>query len=156
MKTFKELCDGKMWKAVEAMLIGLQEQNKRKDFKIVMETFGRSFDNTCFGCAATCAIQQLTGVNFNSYDIRHEWLRAYAVETDVSDLNDFEMSINDLREGMLHGLIIYFGKSEAIDDLHVRYEIMHIQKSLPRLLNDWSNNLQPYYNLLNFLKQNDL
>lgn len=156
MKTFKELCDGKMWKAVEAMLTGLSEQSKRTDFKINMATFGRSDHKVCFGCAATCTIQQLAGVNFTVSNIQDVGDRAYATQTDLYDLSNFETAINELREGMISPLVNYFDKGKDVNYPKIYTSLRSIQASLPILLDDWQYKLQPYYYLLNFLKQHDL
>ncbi len=46
--------------AVWAMVLGIDGALARDDFTIDMGTFGESYDGMCYGCAATCALQQIT------------------------------------------------------------------------------------------------
>ena len=57
-----------MYEAIDAMLIGL-ETIPNGSFKIDMTTFGNIDNNVCYGCAATCALQQLYDVRFTSDNI---------------------------------------------------------------------------------------
>lgn len=164
MKTFKELCDGKMWRAVEAMIVGLETQSKREDFHVNMTTFGtvackssfgtfkaeeyHSKTNTvCFGCAATCAVQQLTGINFYTHHTVDKIIqRAELVSTSYNDLNDFETAIDDLRESDLLMLSQYMGVD--IDVISVK-----LYNQLPVLeSNNWRDGLPKYKVLLRYLK----
>lgn len=110
MKTFFELCDGKPSNAVKAMISGLKNQSKRKDFRIDMADFGGYEEGVCFGCAATCSVQELSGKNFlpNSYSIRGTVNRAAFLNMHFDDLTKFEYSIDSLRNGVLYSLLDYF------------------------------------------------
>ena len=50
--------------ALQAMVDGLKRQSKRKGFMVDMVTFGNVSPETCYGCAATCTLQEMYGVNF--------------------------------------------------------------------------------------------
>lgn len=87
--------------AVMAMIDGLEKQDKRKDFMINMGTYGNTgIENNkivCIGCAATCAIQQYFGINFNSEYIRHTRQRSLYLNVNTDVLNHFEQAIDHLR-----------------------------------------------------------
>jgi hypothetical protein len=87
-----------MWKAVDAMIKGLYRQSKRSDFKIDMATFGfySGTRKKCFGCAATCTIQQIGNVNFKDDQI-HEAFKNLNVSN--GDLQRFENAIDTFRTG---------------------------------------------------------
>lgn len=108
MKTFRELCGGKIHVAVQAMVDGLRNQNERSDFRIDMDTFGEYTGSICFGCAATCAVQQITGVQFN--DARIIYARERVIEHDIEDLADFECAIDSIRKGSFAEIAEYFNK----------------------------------------------
>ena len=95
--------------AVEAMIMGLKNQNDRADFTVNMMVFGDvdKQKSMCFGCAATCAVQELFGTNFNTYNITDRDRRAYAVHIDAMTLLSFEGVIDDLRFGYAHVLAEY-------------------------------------------------
>lgn len=155
MKTFKELCDNKIWKAVDAMLTGLKSQSERCDFKIDMTSFGHSKDGVCFGCAATCAVQQLAGENFIPDFIGTMSTQADFLKFDLYDMGAFETAIDELRKGIIYDLVRYFGKQKHI--AFILEELKQCTVALPLLTTDtWHVNLQPYYDLLKLLKQNDL
>jgi hypothetical protein len=44
-----------------AMCDGLEKQNKRRSFRVRMDTFGASRGKVCYGCAATCALSDIFG-----------------------------------------------------------------------------------------------
>lgn len=171
MKTFYEWCDGKIWKAVEAMIIGLETQSKRDDFKINMGHFlvvsvpsGES-KNVCFGCAATCALQQITGINLppnkmlswsysdlngGSFTTGSE-MRSKVLE--ISDLVIAENALDRFRQCNFHILASYFNKYHVFPGAF--YD--KVFQMLPMLHSEtWQNNLQPYRVLLRYLKWRDI
>lgn len=158
MTTFKELCQGKMWRAVDAMLSGLKEFDQSDRFKVKMETYGCTDGaGMCFGCAATCAIQKITGVVFTPASILGT--RQRATQTDVleSDLDYFENAIDNLRHGFIEYLVGYFSKGDELFATGKFETLQAIENNLPLLLDsDWRHNLAPYEKLLTFLKENDL
>lgn len=95
--------------AVDAMIEGLLQQSKRTDFYVAMESFGGFNGNTCFGCAATCTVQQIAGENL--YAGQHPVLpkdRAKILGFKEMDLTIFEMAIDEFRRGNPGKLLAYF------------------------------------------------
>lgn len=139
-----ELCDGKVWRAVEAMIDGIQAQDQRSDFKIDMHTFGDVKSGICFGCAATCAVQQLAGVNLTATNIhdRHETLNI-----DMNDMLAFEHAINVLRLGALGILFGYFKKERSL----VGFRHLPVLHTF-----NWREGLTHYRTLLTALKEFDI
>ena len=107
--------------AVEAMITGLKNQNDRADFTVFMGSYGEAScelangKKICFGCAATCAIQEYTGVNFDGNSIPNEYARARAIDADVDILRDFEIAIEWLRCGEPYKLCNF---CELVGDEH--------------------------------------
>lgn len=99
--------------AVNAMLTGLNHYDEAPWFDIDMGTYGASYgvskDDICFGCAATCALQQITSKDFTPTTIRTTETRAAALGLTVQDLAHFEGVINHLRLGEVKPLFNYFG-----------------------------------------------
>lgn len=161
MRTFYELCEGKMWRAVEAMIVGLETQSKREDFIINMSLFGEYSEKrtVCFGCAATCAVQQLTGINLTASNIRQLGHPA-ALNTEYEDTIAFEGAIDNLRTGYIDELAEYFNllsvdvRCSALHRLSVHYESIDY---LPMLNSqDWEEKLHRYRVLLRYLKWRDI
>lgn len=112
MKTFRELCDNKPSRALQAMLDGLEAMENRSDFVIRMSTFGYALLNVCYGCAATCAVQQLAGYVFTPDDYKRDgdttYMQSQSIKADTLDLERFEFAINDFRLGSPNRLLNYF------------------------------------------------
>ena len=106
--------------AIQFMLDGLRTQSKRKDFKIDMNSYG-AFDIIkpatrnerkkiiCYGCAATCAIQQIAQKNLipgmiGDYDTRAQWLGF-----DEDELKQFEWALDSFRMGAFTKILNFFG-----------------------------------------------
>lgn len=104
MKTIEDFIK-KPSEAVRAMVDGLRNQSNRSDFKVDMDTFGRYQGDVCFGCAATCAVQQATGINLVGEDVYRKSNRAGIKE---ESLTNFEIAIDHLRKGHSHLFIHYF------------------------------------------------
>lgn len=139
-----ELCDGKVWRAVEAMINGLLTQDQREDFRIDMNSFGRTSQQICFGCAATCAVQQLVGINLKADTITH---RYETLNVDRGDIYEFEHAINALRMGALGVLFDYFKKPRTLVSFR-RLPILHTY--------NWRTGIQEYKTLLIALKEFDI
>lgn len=124
MKTLKELCDGKPSNAIKAMIEGLRTQSKRPDFKIRMSTFGSQHPNekVCYGCAATCTLQQLTGINFVADTgrsmIEDTYTRAEVLKVRHKDLDKFEDAIDEFRLCELDPIFAYFGVEKPLIRVH--------------------------------------
>ena len=102
--------------ALNAMVRGLLKASRRKTFNIDMSSFGEIRDGICFGCAATCTIQELSGVAFKPSSGRLERdtradLIGYAnplADITYYDLMNFEHAINSFRCGSPRDLIDYY------------------------------------------------
>lgn len=108
--TIREKCNNKPSVAIKAMIEGLETIPNGK-FKIDMSVFGGSSNqyNYCYGCAATCTIQQLFAVRFNStQDIGRPWQRAEILSIHYLDLESFEHAIDKLRRINTIPLLQYF------------------------------------------------
>jgi hypothetical protein len=118
--------------AVRAMVNGLRNQDRRADFQVDMGSFGLVHRGVCFGCAATCALQEATGRNFTVRDITEHCL------------SDWELMIDGLRSGFVKGLLNY-------------YEVDSFDFDLPYLSTEnWRDNLEPYERLATYLESIDL
>jgi hypothetical protein len=117
MKYITELIESKPSKALQAMIDGLRNQSKRNDFRIVMTTFGESNDksNLCFGCAATCAVQELAKTNFTQSTIGSVFLRANKLQFDIDEFTCFEFSMDKARIGDVYDLFTFCNKQEQFD-----------------------------------------
>ncbi|MCK5608229.1 hypothetical protein KAR91_40485, partial [Candidatus Pacearchaeota archaeon] len=86
------------------MLIGL-ETIPNGSFKIDMTTFGNIDNNVCYGCAATCALQQLYDVRFTSDNI---FKRDRVLDIDMIALAQFENAVDMFRTGNINFTARYF------------------------------------------------
>jgi len=118
-QTFRELCKDKVSTALQAMIDGLKFQSQRKDFRVDMATFG-GFSNSgdkgslvCFGCAATCTIQQLSEVNFTDSLIGSSSGRSRQTIRNSNDLAGFEEAIDCARMGNLISIFNYMGDRDS-------------------------------------------
>ena len=118
-QTFRELCKNKVSTALQAMIDGLKLQSQRKDFRVDMSTFGsyhesRNKENpVCFGCAATCTVQQLCKVNFTDSQIDSLKERSFLTIGNSNDLDRFEDAIDSARLGNLLPIFSYMGNLES-------------------------------------------
>lgn len=97
-----EKIEGKVYKALEFMLAGIESARNRADFKIDMGTFGNSVrltDNSrmCYGCAATCTIQQIANKEFKGKEIVWCVDRADYLGFNKNELDRFEEAIDSVR-----------------------------------------------------------
>jgi len=124
-QTFRELCKDKVSTALQAMIDGLKFQSQRKDFRVDMSTFGAFHESrnkgnpVCFGCAATCTVQQLSKVNFTDSQIDSLEERSFLTIHNSNDLDRFEDAIDYARMGDLIPIFSYMGNldsHELIDD----------------------------------------
>lgn len=149
MISIKEKCEGKIWKALQFMADGLVNQSKREDFVIDMDTFGSvdEQNNICYGCAATCAIQEIAGENFDK-DIFASPSRSRAIGLDRIELHDFEWCINTARQGILYSLFNFFDKPRLHkDDFDGLFKLNS---------NDWQEHLTKVQLLIDELKSQDI
>ena len=107
--------------ALQAMVDGLLRNSRRKDFKVDMGTFGRAADGICFGCAATCAVQEASGKQFVFEELRGIYglnsrfrnlsigAQAECLGENYVKLATLENAIDGARQGYLRELFRYFG-----------------------------------------------
>ena len=122
MKTFRELIDRKPSNALQAMINGLRETEARPDFVVSMGTFGTEREGLCFGCAATCAIQKISGHNFAPNEIFGSQRKARALNMLEEDVSRFEEAMNEARMGDLSPLFAYCDVSpnrRIVSDWHM-------------------------------------
>lgn len=102
--------------ALQAMVDGLLKYSKRKNFRIRMSTFG-SIDHApgnineyiCYGCAATCALQQIANKDLNcGTNIGNQEVRARQLGFSIKDENEFEEAMDIARRGNTIDLFYYF------------------------------------------------
>ena len=111
MKTMKDYLP-KAWMAVKAMTDGLNNI-PNDNFKLEMISFGHYESNKlgkpiCYGCAATCAIQQAVGKRFAPGNISSLKARSEALKIDHIDMDVFEQMIDSLRFGVISSLEDYY------------------------------------------------
>jgi hypothetical protein len=92
--TFKEKVQSMTFKeVVAAMVSGLEAQHVIVD----MDTFGYYQLDTCYGCAATNAICEISGSKFVGEEVDVIWSRAKFINCDYPFLYSFEHDIDDIR-----------------------------------------------------------
>lgn len=112
--------------AIQSVIDGLEHQSKRDDFKINMRTFGEVDGNICFGCMATCSIQEVAKRNLSLDNIHHSLKRANALDMDQFEIIYFENAIDSLRCGRIGALMAFFGHKYE-DSPEIKAIFTHIQ-----------------------------
>ena len=111
------------YELIDAMIQGL----KNPSCQIDMRSFGHEIDGICFGCAATNAIQYLSGKKFTPDNIDGTYNRAEYLKLDKGVLNSFEFAIDHLRCGSIYTANIYLAElriPEIIYDLDKEYPVL--------------------------------
>lgn len=125
--------------AVQAMIDGLLKMHKDPNFEIRMDTYGSHVGGICFGCAATCCIQEACGVRFTPQVIISIIARSDLVG--VHDMYEFELAINDFRKGYPASLFAFYGmKSRPEDDHRIYLETGDWLSEIPKIqtmVDDW-------------------
>jgi hypothetical protein len=141
-----------------AMIKGLEKQSKRKDFQVDMGTFGvarhRRGKPICFGCAATCTIQQIAGKNLNHSHIEYPVDRAKVLGFHDEELNRFESYVDSLRRGQNQDY--HLSTTEVLEEVY--------DQSLPEPIiplkeltnSSWRRGLKAYKAYANQLKKLEL
>lgn len=135
MRRIKELAP-KYSDAIRAMIDGLKKQSAREDFVIVMNTYGRCNNYICFGCAATCTIQELSGKNYKHKVIRDFTSKALYTNIFASDLANFESCIDDFRAGITCSLLWFYDLEDVdfpVPDWYLSTD--NWQEELPKVEN---------------------
>lgn len=120
-------------RAIKYMLDGLLKQSKRRNFKIEMATFGSTglpSNNICYGCAATCTVQEIAGKNLtarmflNSHDA-DDWsvITAKHLSFDIEQLEFFEYAINSFRTGSPGSILNFFSDAPNYEVWNKLYQL---------------------------------
>ena len=72
-------------------------------YLVDMYTYGRSQGKTCYGCAATHCITEISKIKFDSSNIQGYTNKSKAIECDSEFIDIFEDAINSLRNGRIRG-----------------------------------------------------
>lgn len=94
--------------AIRAMIDGLREIPDQ-NFRVRMDYFGGHAGTTCFGCAATCAVQHAVGIRFTQDNIEGGSSRASATGLSHAELQTFERMIDSFRAGFTRRMEEYYG-----------------------------------------------
>lgn len=101
--------------AVYYMIKGLLRHSKRPDFEVRMKHwYDTNLDRTiCYGCAASCAVQEITGVQFKAADYAGGMTGQLAYHAsctgmEYKDLSDFERAVDQIRCGNVVPIFMYF------------------------------------------------
>jgi len=137
--------------ALQAMVDGLKAQSKRDDFEIDMRTFGMKGMTICFGCAATCAIQQLAGIDFTmKTGISCEMYRAETLNLEIGEMSRFESVIDNARCGNLSNLLRFYYGDEWKEETKLPSELVHHGVQLRT--DDWRNKIHLFDDIIFQLK----
>ena len=96
-KSLREMLEGKPSLAVKVMIKGLD--NPPPNFHFDMDSFGFVREDECMGCAATVALQEITGHRFTLDEIAGTGPRGSALGLDFGDVEQFENAVDELRLG---------------------------------------------------------
>lgn len=98
---------------IDAMIHGLQKAADDPEFRFDMLTFGDVREDICYGCAATCAVQELYGIRFTpeqylkTAQTGQKGTYCHIAVLGDSDIPEFEYMIDSLRSGHLADLLRY-------------------------------------------------
>lgn len=116
--------------ALKLMIAGIENQINRSDFQLNMNTFGDSIRSICFGCAATCTIQEIAGKNLDSTTINHIIKRGKSLGFEIDELASFEYAIDEARYGVMNSLFEFFyspGYLEYVEYFNANFCIKSIE-----------------------------
>lgn len=117
MKTIKETLKVPS-AALQAMVDGLRKQSQRDDFEIDMSSFGHAKGNICFGCAATCTLQEVSGIDLTPDAVHFYGDRADKIGFDRLEVAQFEDVMDSARQGALQRLFDFFSRSQEHDVIY--------------------------------------
>lgn len=130
--------------AIQAMIDGLRKQSQRSDFQVNMMTYGArgskhgAYANICYGCAATCTVQELAHIDLSCDVIGSKERRAKALGFKLLDQLQFEYVIDLVRRGNMSELFVYF-------DISLQEAHRFIDAWLPTLVDtNWEKDLKYY------------
>ncbi len=137
MIDIKEAIEYKPSKALEFMVKGLIKHDKRNDFEVDMDTFGRHNTDSkmCYGCAATCVLQEITGINFTEETTNLN----NCYRNDLINIHQrkiFEGAIDNARHGLLLRLFEFCKKERYYkEEYYKKWEMQNSnwKKELPKV-----------------------
>jgi hypothetical protein len=114
MVTFKERCEGKVWRAMDAMIQGLDHKYHTPDNAVDFRTFGMYCDKSgkAYFNGATAGIQYILHYSFG-VDIENRDVKVMLSETSINDYERFEKALDDFSAGKIGSLLHYFDLSES-------------------------------------------
>jgi len=117
--------------ALQHMVDGL----RKKWVYVHMETYGRSKDVFCFGCAATNAVCNIFEKSYNLESIDKREFRAKFFDLRRNELLSFEWSIDKARQGNLSGLMFFFDRWNYDEEYDNRFDLTtaNYEKELPKV-----------------------
>jgi hypothetical protein len=132
MNEFIQKYNLKLSDSVNGILQGLKQFSNNPNFRIRMYTFGgvgsqpvwQDERPICVGCAATCAIQNISGVTFTQENISS--YRHLAVAVRFDELSAYEYAIDVFRRGSPAELI----QLHEIDGVSVPAHIVNLMRCL--------------------------
>lgn len=148
--------------AIQAMIDGLLMYDKKKNFRVDMDTYGMvEFEGffgigryVCVGCAATCALQLIADKSHTRDSIapsvvfRSRWL-----EFDVDETSDFECAIDDVRVGLYDRLFKFYDSyplpNQVMEEL-IKFD------AKPLYTENWREHLNDYKGVVRILLKYNL
>ncbi len=94
-------------KALQAMVVGLQNPGP---INVMMTAFYVRDKGKCFGCAATCALQQIAKKKMDTSCPLDSPGRAKFLGFNEDEMMRFECAMDDAREGSLRSLFAFFNR----------------------------------------------
>ena len=157
--------------ALQYMVDGLLRQSKRDDFIIDMATFGKIdtllFNEVaedkafyvgkkyCFGCAATCTLQEIANKNIipNDIAIARNFNRSKYLGFNVEEMLTFESAIDEFRiDGSLEGLFGFFYTGPEGSFQLVSLDWLEEIPQVSLTDNTWEAQLLEVYKIIDILK----
>lgn len=128
------------------MVYSLIKQSERAEFKVDMDTYGVSNKTFCFGCAATCAIQEMSGVRFeveDTYSVFQERVCS-ALGIRYEDEKRIEWFFNSLRLSDDYSIL----DLDAHPDMKITDQMMKELTNVPALTSEtWKQNIGKFVKL---------
>ena len=143
----KNLLEITAYEAILAMHKGIKAALKCPTFELEMNVYGSYYDDICFGCAATAAIQELNGRFFTGIEITYMFRRAYACAQNEVLFDAFETALESFRLGWESQLLV-FKKFYGLETtpLPVPNWVLHTGVSISELnkIRTWANTNKKY------------
>lgn len=144
-----EMLGGKVHRAVEAMILGLEKMGNTKWFEVDMGTYGANswLYKRCIGCAATCSLVHVAGKTPEWEDLVSSETRGEFVGATWQDIENFEETIDALRRGETNKVFELFGYNDLL---------MH-NVELPKLeTHNWKEGLPAYKEFHKYLLEKNI